>query len=185
MIVFYNRLHHRWNRFYLLGSVTLSLLLPLVKIDLPLATVARSSAAVRLLNVVPTSDVPAEAVATATINRFDPFWMLIGICVLVSLAFLFFLIKSLMRIARVYRSSEKNRVGDIEVVSTSEEDAPFIFLRTVFRNIRLDIHSPVGQRIFTHEREHVRQLHTIDQLAMNVLLGVLWFNPFLWLIRRS
>jgi hypothetical protein len=39
--------------------------------------------------------------------------------------------------------------------------------------------------ILAHERAHISQGHTFDLLFSEFLTVVLWFNPFMWLIKRS
>ncbi len=39
--------------------------------------------------------------------------------------------------------------------------------------------------ILKHETAHVRQAHTFDLLLCELFIAFQWFNPFLWLIRRS
>jgi hypothetical protein len=39
--------------------------------------------------------------------------------------------------------------------------------------------------IIEHETAHIRQGHTFDLLFSELLIAFLWFNPFMWLIKRS
>jgi beta-lactamase regulating signal transducer with metallopeptidase domain len=39
--------------------------------------------------------------------------------------------------------------------------------------------------ILAHEKAHIRQGHTFDLLFSELLIVFLWFNPFIWLIKRS
>jgi hypothetical protein len=39
--------------------------------------------------------------------------------------------------------------------------------------------------ILAHEKAHIRQGHTFDLLLSELLIVFLWFNPFMWLIKRS
>jgi hypothetical protein len=39
--------------------------------------------------------------------------------------------------------------------------------------------------ILEHEKAHIRQGHTFDLLLSELLIAFLWFNPFMWLIKRS
>ena len=39
--------------------------------------------------------------------------------------------------------------------------------------------------ILEHEKGHIKQGHTFDLLFSELLIAFLWFNPFMWLIKRS
>jgi hypothetical protein len=39
--------------------------------------------------------------------------------------------------------------------------------------------------ILEHETAHIKQGHTFDLLISELLIAFLWFNPFMWLIKRS
>jgi len=39
--------------------------------------------------------------------------------------------------------------------------------------------------ILEHETAHIKQGHTFDLLFSELLIAFLWFNPFMWLIKRS
>ena len=70
------------------------------------------------------------------------------------------------------------------VILTDLEHPPFSFFpyvvipRTTFEN---------GDcaEILAHEKAHVRQGHTFDLLLSELMIVFLWFNPFIWLIKRS
>lgn len=63
------------------------------------------------------------------------------------------------------------------------ELSPFAFGRTIFLSEAL-LQSKDLELILTHELAHVRQGHTLDILAAELLLVVQWFNPGAWLYRR-
>ena len=184
-MAFYNRVHHQWNRFYLLTAMLVSLLLPLVKIYIPGEVAQVGSQVIRLMNVVATNELPEENMAAEQTATFNPVWLLFGFYIIVSSALVFLLIKSLVRISKLYHSSPKQKFDQHQLVMTEEKDAPFSFLRTIFWNTRIDLDSSSGSRIFQHEMEHVRQLHSIDRLFMNMAIALFWCNPFYWLIRKE
>jgi hypothetical protein len=39
--------------------------------------------------------------------------------------------------------------------------------------------------ILEHETAHIKQGHTFDLIFSELLIAILWFNPFMWLIKRS
>jgi TonB family protein len=41
------------------------------------------------------------------------------------------------------------------------------------------------KEMLAHEMEHVRQKHSFDVLILELLTIIQWFNPFIWLLKRS
>ena len=41
------------------------------------------------------------------------------------------------------------------------------------------------EQIIAHEKIHANKLHTIDLLLAEIAVVFLWFNPFVWLLRRE
>jgi hypothetical protein len=65
-----------------------------------------------------------------------------------------------------------------------EEFSPFSFLGFVFLNER-GLEAGDLLRILAHERVHIRQLHSLDLLLMELATILLWFNPFVWPFKKS
>lgn len=61
---------------------------------------------------------------------------------------------------------------------------PFSFFRTIYLNKKQHTERELND-IFKHESIHAQQLHTIDVLFFEVLTILCWYNPFVWLMRRS
>lgn len=80
----------------------------------------------------------------------------------------------------------KDRILDEKVVIVGLEDEiePCSFFNFIFINpARYDLET--YEQIITHEKIHVRQWHTIDLLLSEFAVIILWFNPFIWLLRKE
>jgi hypothetical protein len=66
-----------------------------------------------------------------------------------------------------------------------EKLAPHTFLYYVFLNKEDYNHGSIEKEILNHELTHVKQKHTIDILLLELLLIVVWFNPFLYLYKKA
>lgn len=62
--------------------------------------------------------------------------------------------------------------------------APFAFLKWIFIPEELSGKSQLDI-IIAHEKVHARQLHTLDLLIVELFCIVFWFNPFVFLLKRS
>lgn len=58
--------------------------------------------------------------------------------------------------------------------------APFSFFNYVVMSV--DDYEHNRQSILTHEQEHVRLLHSWDNLLVTILKVIQWFNPFIYLL---
>ena len=187
----------RANRFFLLAALLLGLWLP--TLDLPLPVSATGDKAPFYLPVVPihwaqideavpltfpliTIGATGETAATATVPAV-PWWgwlYVAGAGVALS-RFLW----GLMGLIRLYGKSERTIVGGITLLQHSGIKTPFSFFRWVFWKAGLDLESEAGQRIWQHERAHVRQGHSLDIVLLEILQIIFWFHPLVYLYRRS
>jgi len=173
-----NERFHQYNRFYLLFSVVLSLLLPLIKI--PVLLKAEESPNPIYLFVSSGEDI----VITAK-EKFDAsslIYILYGLVVLFLLTRLLLTIK---KIISIKRSSVTEQIEDIQFINTAHDDAPFSFFKWLFWNSKTSLQSAEGEQIFKHEMYHIRSKHSWDLLFAEIVLAVFWFNPFFYLYRKE
>ncbi len=181
----HNKIFHRWNRFYLLSAVLISISFPLVRINIePGTATAETSQVVRMLQVINTGEA-----MIAESNHRSP--LITGeqaagaVYLIISLLMMLLLIHALLRVYRLIRQYPANRMDGMYVVSSDARGTPFSFFRYIFWNNKIDITTDAGQKIFRHEMAHVQEKHSADRLFMNMVLVFFWSNPFFWLIRRE
>jgi hypothetical protein len=182
-----NRSFHTYNRWYLLGGIVLSFLLPLTHFSLHLPWI-NDSKPDALMTIIRTGNVPVEEAAgtlPAQQGQISISRILAGGYCLVSLLLLARLITSVYRIIRTARKYPSTRIGLIRFLQTSEAGAPFSFFSWLFWDARIDPHQDAGRLIFLHESYHIRQRHTLDILGLELARSLCWFNPFFHLISRE
>jgi hypothetical protein len=182
-----NRTFHAYNRWYLLGSIVLPLLLPLVHFSLHLPWIYDTQPG-DALTIIRTGNVPAGEAAgllTSQQGQISIFQILTGGYCLVTLLLLARLITSVYRIIRTARKYPSTRIGFIRFMQTTETGAPFSFFSWLFWDQRIDPHQDAGRLIFLHESCHIRQRHTLDILGLELARSLCWFNPFFHLIGRE
>ena len=180
-----NRLFHHWNRYYLLATILLSLLLPLISIPIVQEVKQAPNEAVRMLEIVTTGDAFVQELNNGAALHITTEQYLGIAYMFISLFFLFVMIRTLIRIRRMIRHHNIQNIEDFFFVNTSERGTPFSFLRYIFWHQDIQPESAAGQHILKHEIAHVREKHTHDKLFLNLVLIVYWCNPFFWLIRRE
>ncbi|MEO6721464.1 MAG: N-acetylmuramoyl-L-alanine amidase [Ferruginibacter sp.] len=181
-----NKIFHQYNRFYLLASIVLSLLLPLITINIWHNAGADKPQAIKILQVVTSSsEYLDEIVITARHNSFTTEQAILLVYGLITFIFLATFTAGLIKIRQLFIRHQHNFFQNILFINTTAKGTPFSFLKYIFWNDNIDLDSATGKQIFKHEVAHVRQKHSYDKLFLNVVLIFSWINPFFWLIRKE
>ena len=171
----------QWNRIYLLASVVLSLILPLLRLQLKTTLVAAAD-----IGGIDWTYVDHLASSPVLLNQSEEAWSPGTVLLLVYFAIaLTFLLRSGLRIRRLLRSTGSSRrvqKGRIKVYIHEQSMGSF----TLFRRIYLDRYSFESQSryVLKHEMAHAVQLHSFDLLFMEFVRALLWFNPFAFVLLR-
>jgi hypothetical protein len=156
---------HQVNRFYLLGSSIISVLLPFAD----LSSVKTWALAGQIQSLIYEYDLPELVVSQNTEHKLN--WVLIfSILYLTIVAFLF--LKLAFGVARAY--------AIIQSPSFNESNA-FSF----FGIIKIDKKLPHFRTIRAHERVHTLQLHFLDLFFFELLTMVFWCNPVVYLYKTT
>lgn len=185
-----NKKFHQYNRFYLLGSVVIALLIPFLNIAVYFtASQEQASPVLRTLRAfyfssgyATTGSAALPVTRTVTINWVN---LLSAGYLLISLVFFFRIILSLRRIGKIIRSYPAEELEGVRFVNTNEPGTPFSFFRWLFWDKKIELLSDKGQQIFRHEIFHIQQRHTWDLLFMEVITTFCWINPFFHLIKKE
>ena len=183
-----NKIFHQYNRFYLLASVVLSLLLPIIKINFWESSVEAKPAVIKVLQAVSEGDIYLDNIIVsnqAANNNWTAADWASTAYFIVALVMLLVLFQTLFVIYRLLKKYPRQQIGDISLVSTDAKSTPFSFLNYIFWNNNIDTESAAGKQIFKHEVAHIQEKHTYDKLFMNIVLSVFWCNPVFWLLRRE
>ena len=93
----------------------------------------------------------------------------------------------LFQVALLIYSAYRNPViidGPYRIVEVTGDKAPCSFGNTIFINPAAYEWETYNQ-ILLHEKIHIREKHTLDIVAAELVLIFQWFNPFVWLYRRE
>ncbi len=170
--------YHGYNRFYLLFTLLLGALLPLVQWGSASYTgvlrdpVARTVAAKQTL---------ISAAAPAAATGWDQWLAMIysaGV-----LAALCVLAADVVKLVRYSRSGTRSGSGGWVLVETGREHAPFSFCNTLFVNSRQQYSSDEWQMIIEHEQRHNSLFHFADLLFIHVARIIFWFHPLVYVYK--
>ncbi len=190
--------HFRWMRFYLIGSVVLSMVLPLLQIPalaafsvFPLPAVSSSvdylNFDTSLLAVQNTSSSPESTLQRQPFNL-----VLAGSYLFASVYLLGFLVKissttrNLRRIRQFIVRNDKVKEGNYYLVYLSQKLPAFSFWHFIFLNQDFyQLRAEEQQQIKAHEMVHVRQKHTLDLLFFEIAGALFWFNPLMGYLKKA
>lgn len=173
-----DRTFHHYNRFYLVGVLLVSLVLPLLKIDY--FTIEVDSSMYILLSKF-------QNFNTANTENHDYIYFQYAAYALGLVSF-FFLVKlgyGIVKIIQFKRAFSEESIQGIKFYQTNLLDAPFSFFRNLFWKDTILLQSDLGRQILKHEMVHIEQKHSIDKLLSEVLVAVFWFNPFFHIIKKE
>lgn len=179
-----DKVFHQWNRFYLLGSVLIAMLLPLVQVEVN-TPVQSESKVITVLQMVSGADEYVREVNAKPLSFMNGELLSVVAYVLVSIATLVLFLLALYRIHQMIRRHETVAIDDFYFLNTSEPGTPFSYFRFLLWNREIPLDTENGQRILEHELVHIREKHSWDKLFMQLTLVAFWINPFFWLIRKE
>jgi len=183
-----NQNHHKFNRFYLLLSVVISIVVPFVKIPLTFSSQEAQPVLYKTLQVVATnygeSDgiLPGSNAAHGLINLETAMYLLYS---LVCMVLLYRLVKAIMHIFVLSTKYDYTIRDGVRLYSTNEQDAPFSFFNAIYWNEKIDQTTSSGVQILRHEICHVKQRHTLDNIFLQLACSLCWINPFFFLINKE
>ena len=179
-----NKIFHRWNRFFLLASVILALVVPVMKINIFQKPDEDKGTVIKMLQSINYGD---EVVIEYGRKGFHINSELIteSAYILISAIFLTIFFIALYKIIRLKKKYPETQIEGIHFITTDAKGTPFSFFNSIFWNNAIDLNSKPGQQIFNHEIAHIKEKHSYDKTFMNIVLIFFWINPFFWLIRKE
>lgn len=180
------------NRFFLLATLGLSLLLPLVHPQVAVVAPSAFGGGGYLLELPAPGQsasvdvVPQPVVGdNVTVARSLDVWTVLGVIywggVAVSVLLLAVRYGVLWHKLRRYTYV---RQGRFHVAMTDSEEPSFSFFRYIVVG-RGGMSDAELQQVLCHERLHAAQGHSWDRLAVQTVCCLLWFDPFVWLYERD
>lgn len=171
----------QWNRFYLIGSIVLSLILPLFRLQWK-----NSFDAVAELGGTDWIYMDHLATTRAVLSEIAISWsagsLLLSLYIAVALTLL---IRSALRLRKLGLSAgglPVIRDGRVRVYVQDQQTGSFTLFRCIYLD-RFVYENHLGP-VLRHEMAHAVQLHSLDLLFMDLVAALLWFNPFVYVLFR-
>lgn len=167
-----------FNRFYLLGSLVISFLIPFVKFELQQDIIQN--------NLLPEAIKTIQGntiIINQKTNSFSIiFWSFYGV---ITLLFTFRFSKNIYVFFQKIKSNPKKKFENATLILIEENILPHTFLNYIFINKNDYENRKIEGELFTHELAHVRQKHTLDVLFIEILKTIFWFNPILIFYKKA
>ena len=170
------RVPHRWCRIYLLLSVPLAAIIPLLRIPVWPGEVITA--------VAPTAGLPMAQIAAKPVASpaFDPTGLFVALLALGTALLAGVMVAQIIRIRRLRRGAEITRTRRFTLIRTPQKIASFSFLRSIY--VWQQTPAEELEAIVRHEMSHIAHRHSIERLVMESMKALLWWNPFVWIAAR-
>lgn len=181
-LIYKDETNFRHLRFYLMGSIVLSLLVPFNRFTIELLKSQSPGFAMENLNVPAAPDGQAAAMAVDSgLNRTD---LAIKIYFLVALLLICRIVLQLLVLTFQYLKSEKIYRKNYVILLNHRFRNTFSFFRWIFI-ARNSASEEDLEQIIAHERIHASQYHSVDLIITELLTAVMWFNPLIWKMKNT
>ena len=187
-----------FNRYFLLGSMVFSLLVPVLTFPsfFPSIDGSGQKVLVEFQKVFLENDIqypneesrvldPKVVKPMEKSSSVDWYWILGLVYMLGVLFFLMRFIFQIMGLAKLIRKGSVVAKEKYKLVQLSQETLPFTFLNYLFVNEITYLRSGIEPAILKHELTHIREKHSLDILFVEVLKIIFWFNPLFLLYKKA
>jgi len=175
------------NRFFLIGGVVLSLILPWIHLSLPLFT--STPVMTSLWTAMPVDhavSIPVADVTSASSGTLpSPRMILLTVYLLVITLMLSSIIFQLAKQVIRNRKSPSFRYGKLRIVQVNYSSAVYSLFNTVYYPEPVDLDQSSTRMILDHERIHAVQLHSLDNLLITLVQVLFFYNPIVYIIGRQ
>tara|TARA_R110001583_G_scaffold71217_2_gene200907 strand:- start:15193 stop:16518 length:1326 start_codon:yes stop_codon:yes gene_type:complete len=176
---------HRLKRFYLLGALLFSLIVPALVFteyvepepvnQISNATEQAVQQSEDIINVPPALETDVLDVAPLLWSIYFVGLFFFG------LKFL----RNLLQIVSRIRKNPKHKLARITQVLLQEKITPHTFMSYIFLNKSKFESNQIPKEVLLHEETHAKQKHSLDVLFVELLQVILWVNPLIYLSKKA
>ena len=162
------------NRIFLLASIFISFIIPKLTVNTAFSNTINTQELMQVI-VVNGNNSIVESVSSISF-----YFAALFIYILISAIFGLYLLFSLIKLKRVYESSQKNKISNYTLVYLTKNSSPFSFFNFIFIN-KSELSEKEIEVIIEHEKIHSDKLHSLDIVLAYITLSLMWFNPIIHL----
>ena len=155
------------------------------QIDIPIKSNFPINASLERFTLTTGPLVQGEAIIENSPPSFPFQLILIALFLIISSIVLVRFALNIFRILKKILISKKEDYSKTTLVLVEERILPYSFFRYIFVNKADYENGKIEKELLIHEEAHCLQFHSIDILIIELLNIFLWFNPAVWLYRKS
>ncbi|APG65280.1 hypothetical protein LPB136_07925 [Tenacibaculum todarodis] len=172
---------HKFNRFYLLGSILFAFFAPAFIIYVEaipaLTAIPETTQEFTTLEFPISENIVEESINWTTI--------LTSLYILISAVFGIRFIRNLYKIISKVKQNTHVNLKSATLVLVETKILPHSFWNYIFINKNEYNNGAIEDELFTHELTHVTQKHTFDVILIELLQIVFWINPMFILLKKA
>jgi len=185
VILFRKGTDFKIQRVFIIVAVIFSLMLPLSRFSIEITDTGRTASELPFAAQQASTKTDGIVILPEKPGFFaSAAGFLVKLYYIITAVWLSALLIQLARILFLYSVSHRQRRGCLTILTGSRIKTPFSFFSLVFIPVDIDDETE-SESIIVPESIHASQYHSFDNLLIELLTAVMWFNPFVWMIRRS
>lgn len=186
-LVFKNETNFNQLRIYLLASILISFIIPLFNISINIDFIKNIFISETKPPILPINKIGnvnySNATGVVAPQQID-WWLTTKYIYFVTTAILLLrIVFQTCLIVILYYKSERIILNNFTLIYSKKKNA-FSFFHWIFINKNI-ASSEELKHIISHEKIHALQYHSIDLILVELLAAVMWFNPLIWMMKRS
>ena len=167
------------NRFYLIGSIILSFILPMFKVP-----VFYEDPQLTYVVVLEAVTVTAQKVETGFFNHINFYQSAFIVYFTGAAIFLIRFVFQLLQLGFLIRKFGVIKKDNFNIVMLDRKYSPFSYFNFIFLNEESLKDKNINE-IINHEKIHIKQKHSFDLVLLEMLTILQWFNPFIWFYKMA
>jgi hypothetical protein len=171
------------NRIFLILILVLPTILPAIKVKVFSDSVIPFETASVIDNII-FPEAASQTAISGTINAFNYNVLFGSIYFTIAGLLILRILISLITTLRIIKKGTIKNNKFPKVIASDTKLPPFSFFPFVVIPLE-DCNSRHYNDVLDHESAHVKQGHTFDMILSELFIAFQWFNPFVWLIKRS
>jgi beta-lactamase regulating signal transducer with metallopeptidase domain len=168
---------HSFKRWFLIGSLIISLCIPFIVVETIVIPIEQTSFAAYDLTV-------EETIIEETALEVNWWYITLGIYIIGFAVMLWRFCKNLNSF-RIQNEDEISSYKTYQLILRNQITIPHSFLKRIFVSKKDHGTNKIPAVVLEHEKAHLDQKHSLDILFIESLIVLLWFNPLLYIIRYS
>lgn len=171
----------RFNRFYLLTSIVISLVIPFVTFEIIEIIPVTQNTELQIIDTIPSSS--NETIIQDKIN-YIPI-ILWSLYILTSSILIMRFVRNIWKLISKAISNPKVKYKNANLILLDEKTLPHTFLNFIYVNFEDYNKRNIEDELYSHELVHVTQKHTLDILFVEFLKVIFWFNPLFIFYKKA